>query len=299
MNGNVPRLIIGGASKSGTTALYYYLKQHPEFCMPEKKELHFFSRHSLEKTVAGPGDSFVLAEIPMTVGEYLSFFNHCGNGKVAVDISPSYLFHQEAADEIKRYLDDARVVFVLRNPADKAFSQYMHLVGAGRETLGFEDALTAEKERKVQGYADIWLYKESGFYADSLSHFMSILGRENIKVFFHDEFLADPDYVLREICASCNVDPSFRFDPVSEINRSGRPKSMLVAKLTAPNAFTYLMRRIVPQGIGRVLRKLLKDLNTGEKPKMDQNLRIRLLADYAEDIRKVEALIGRKSGWIG
>lgn len=295
---NQPHLVIGGASKCGTTALYYYLRQHPGICLSEKKELHYFSRPSLERTIAGPGDRFVLSEIPKTLDEYLSFFGHCGSGKVAVDISPSYLYYHESAYRIKDQLGDVRVVFILRHPVDKAFSQYIHLVGEGRETLGFEDALAKETERQQRGYSDMWLYKTSGYYSDALEYYISVMGRENLRIFYYDEFLRSPEYVLCEICAFADVDASFRFTPVSDINRSGRPNSAVVAKILKPSAFTFLLRRIVPLSLGRPLRKLIKDWNTGEKPILAENVRKLLLDSYRPDIRRLEALIGRESGWL-
>jgi hypothetical protein len=298
MNTKEPRLIIGGASKSGTTAIYYYLKQHPGFCLPEKKELHFFSRPFLEKTVSGPGDRYVLAEIPGTFDDYLSFFSHCGNGKVAVEVSPSYLYHYQTADLIKQRFAEPRVVFLLRDPADKAFSQYLHLVGAGREMLDFETALAKEQERKEQGFSDMWLYRTSGYYAAALDHYMARIGRTNVKVFYYEEFQRNPERVLGEICVFAGVREPFRFEPVREVNRSGRPASAWVAKLIGPNPITYLVRRVAPRNLGRAVRKIVKDWNTGAKPELDHSTRRALLEGYRDDIIRVEALVGRKSGWL-
>ena len=182
-----PGLIVGGASKSGTTALYHYLRQHPELCLPRKKELHYFSRPALERSAAGPGDRFVLAEIPSSFEAYRAHFGHCGGRRQAVDISPSYLFHHQAAVGMRRLLPDARILFVLRNPADKAFAQYLHLAGAGREKLRFEDALALEQQRADRGFSDIWLYRRSGFYADALEHYAGVFGPGGFAVFYHEE----------------------------------------------------------------------------------------------------------------
>ncbi|NTU74013.1 sulfotransferase [Candidatus Roizmanbacteria bacterium] len=293
-----PRLIVGGASKSGTTALFYYLRQHPDICLSAKKELHFFSRICLEQTSRGPGDRYVLAEIPNTFDEYMSFFNHCNGGKIAIDISPSYLYHYESADMIKTHLGEVKIVFILRNPVEKAFSQYMHLVGEGREKLGFEDALAKEDEREVARYSDMWLYKRSGFFADAIDHFFKVFGRDNVKVVFFEEFLSDPQGILHEICLFSGIDGEFRFEPVYDVNRSGHPKSALLAKLIAPNSLTYFLRRIIPQGIGRIGRKLIKDWNVADKPKLSDDIRSLLLTSYIDDIRRLELTLGRKSGWI-
>ena len=293
-----PGLIIGGASKSGTTALYYYLRQHPALCLPEKKELHFFSRPWLEQAVSAPGGKYVLLEVPKTFEEFLSNFSACEAGKTAVDISPSYLYYFKSADRIREYLGDVRIVFILRNPADKAFSQYLHLRGAGLETLDFGEALAAEPARTANGYSDIWLYRKSGFYADAIRYYIKVFGRENIHIIFYDDFAREPERVLRDICIFAGIDREFRFAPVTQVNRSGLPRSRLVTKLIEPNFLTYILRRVIPQSIGRLVRKFVKELNTGEKPVFDKQLRSSLIGEYARDIQEVEQLAGRKSGWL-
>jgi len=292
-----PKLIVGGVSKSGTTALYCYLLQHPEICLSEKKELHYFSRQWLEKSVSGPGDRFILAEIPKTFDEYLSYFQHCNESKVAIDISPSYLFHYQSADKIKKYLGLVKIIFILRNPIEKSFSQYMHNVSEGLENLSFEQALAAESKRESEGYSDMWLYKKSGLYADAIEYFQKVLGSANVKLFYYEEYLRDPASVLREICKFAGVNSDFEFKDVLDINRSGRPKSVMIAKLLSPNTFTYLLRRIIPNALGRNIRRLLKYSNIGEKPAISEKTRTDLSLFFADEISRVESIVGHKVGW--
>ncbi len=292
-------MIIGGAPKSGTTAIYYYLKQHPELLLSPKKELHFFSRIALEKTAGGPGDRHVLREVPSSFNEYLNYFPSEVRGRIAVDVSPSYLYHFMSANEITRLLPDAKIVFILRNPADKAFSQYLHLVGSGRENLSFSDALCCEKDRQQQGYADMWLYRESGFYANALSHYYHVFGQGRVRVYYYDDFRTNPEKVLRDIFSFAGIAEDVPLAPVTDVNRSGRPRSSLVSRVfLSPNWFTFLLRRIVPQGIGRLARKQIKDYNTGAKPGFPPNLRNSLLEDFRDDILRVEEILGRPSGWL-
>ncbi len=291
-------LIIGGASKSGTTALYYYLRQHPEVCLSEKKELHYFSRKYLEKYTNGPGDKYVIAEIPNTYDAFLDSFAHCANHKLRIDISPSYLFHYKSADEIVKKVGKVKAVFILRNPVDKIYSQYMHLVGEGRETLNFNDALEIEKIRESQGFSDMWLYRKSGKYSHAIEYFQQTLGKENVRVFLYDEFLRDQNAVLKDICEFSNIDNNIDFSPIQSVNRSGIPKSEIIAKIMAPNFFTYILRKILPKNFGRVARNMLKNLNTGEKGELSKELRFTLISEFTDDIRNVEKLIGKETGWL-
>lgn len=292
-------MIIGGAPKSGTSALYRYFEQHPQICLAKKKELHFFSKEWLEVNCAGKGDKYVLAEVPKTFDDYLSYFSECKKEPVIADISPSYLHHYKSAHQIKDLLGTSvRFVFLLRNPADKAYSQYMHLVGVGRETLNFENALKIEKERIIQGYSDMWLYKNSSLYAKPIQTFIDVFGTNNVKVILYDDFRSNQDQCLKEICSFAGIDDAFKFQAAEGINRSGKPKSSLVSKLIAPNSFTFVMRRLIPQRLGRFLRNFIKNLNTGAKPEIPVELKTQLLMECKEDIQKLETILNKKTGWL-
>ncbi len=291
-------LIIGGTSKAGTTALYDMLRQCPDFFLPKRKELHHFSRPFIEDTVAGPGDAAVVAEIPATMDAYLAHYANKQPGQIAADVSPSYLFHHDSAAAIAKELPDVRVVFILRRPEDKVFSQYVHLLGEGRETLSFEDALAAEKDRKAAGYSDMWLYAESGFYADAIAAFQTALGRENVMVVIFDDFRRDARAVLRDICLFVGLDGTQQFDTELESNVSGAPRSVLLARAIAPNAFTNVLRRLLPSRLGQAARRMLRAANSTAKPQLLPETRAMLSALYAEDIARLETLIGRKTGWL-
>jgi len=290
-------LIIGGASKAGSTAIYDILRQNNAFFLPQRKELHYFSRSFLEKTVTGPGDKAVFDEIPSSFIDYLSYYDKKKPSQVAVDVSPSYLFHHDSAELIARTLPDVKVIFLLRRPEDKVFSQYMHLLGEGREKLNFEEGLKQELNRKALGFADMWLYRESGYYADAIANFQDTLGPDKVKVFLFDDFIRDPDVVLREICKFVGLKDSQVFDTNLKSNVSGSPRSLLLAQMMSPNRFTNFLRRRLPPGIGAWVRRRLRILNTGTKPKLSCDTRTELGTYYNDDIIRLEKLIGRSTGW--
>ncbi len=299
MTTHYPQLIVGGASKSGTTALYYYLNQHPEFFLPSKKELHFFSRDYLSQTVGGKGDRFILAEIPTTFQNYIDFFNDAQETQIGVDISPSYLFHYKCAGKIIKRLPEIRIVFILRNPVDKIYSQYLHLVSTGRETLSFSQALDHEKHRENIGYSDMWLYKKSGYYADAIKHFISVMGKKRVRIYYYEEFINNRTEVLADVCKFAGVDSSFQFTGIKQVNRSGLPKSKIISSLfLSPGRLSYLMRRIIPHNIGKKLRETIKNLNTGEKPGLAPDMKRKLANLYKDDLIQLEKIIKKKCNWI-
>lgn len=292
------RLIVGGASKSGTTALYYYLKQHPEICVPRRKELHYFAREQLAARTGGPGDGNVLAELPRSLAAYLEFFSHCQAGQIGADISPSYLFHRQSAKAIVECVTDPRLVFILRNPADKAFSQYVHQLAAGRETLSFEHALEEERNRRRLGYGDMWLYRESGFYSESLHEFVRVFGPERVRIYYFEEFLSNPSALLSDICKFCGIADGFSFALVADANPTGTPRSRLLAQLIAPNALSSRLKNVLPPEFAQRLKRWVKVANLAGKPRLNPKLRHELLQGYRSDIEGVQQIVGRATRWI-
>src|SRR5436189_26280 len=122
----LPDFLILGAQKAGTTALYAYLRWHPQVTGPSFKEVSFFDRHYAR------GERWYRAHLPVR------------RRAVVGEASPSYLFHPLAPERVARMLPEARLIALLRNPVDRAFSHYQHEVALGREQLSFEDALAGE-----------------------------------------------------------------------------------------------------------------------------------------------------------
>jgi hypothetical protein len=120
-----PDFFIVGAPKSGTTAMYFYLKQHPEIFMPERKELHFF------------GSDFFAPHFVRDLKEYLKFFEGADNKKRIGEASVWYLYSKRAAFEIKEFNPDADIIIMLRNPVDMMYSLRETLRKKGIERASF------------------------------------------------------------------------------------------------------------------------------------------------------------------
>jgi hypothetical protein len=120
-----PDFFIVGAPKSGTTAMYFYLKQHPEIFMPERKELHFF------------GSDFFAPHFVRDLKDYLKFFEGADNKKRIGEASPWYLYSKRAAFEIKEFNPDADIIIMLRNPVDMMYSLRETLRKKGIERASF------------------------------------------------------------------------------------------------------------------------------------------------------------------
>jgi len=197
----LPDFLILGAQKAGTTALYAYLRWHPGIAGPSFKEVSFFDRHYAR------GERWYRAHL------------QARPRGIVGEASPSYLFHPLAPDRVARMLPDARLIALLRNPVDRAFSHYQHEVALGREELSFEDALAGEEER-MRGELERMLadpayfsyawwnytYAARGRYAEQLERWFAAFARDQVLVLLTDELAADTAGTYRRVLAFLGVE---------------------------------------------------------------------------------------------
>jgi hypothetical protein len=183
----LPDFLILGAQKAGTTALYEYLYRHPAISGPSWKEVSFFDRHWWR------GERWYRGHFPR------------GATAPVGEASPSYLFHPQAPERVRSLVPDARLIAILRNPVDRAFSHYQHERALGREPLSFEDALAAEEQR-TRGEVERmtadpryfshawwnWTYRARGLYAEQLERWYDVFPRGQVLVLLNEELDAQP-----------------------------------------------------------------------------------------------------------
>jgi hypothetical protein len=198
----LPDFLILGAQKAGTTALYAYLRWHPQITGPSFKEVSFFDRHYVR------GERWYRAHLPAR-----------RNGKLVGEASPSYLFHPLAPERVAGMLPGARLIALLRNPVDRAFSHYQHQVALGREPLSFEDAVDREEERMrgevehmlrdASYFSAAWwnsTYLARGRYAEQLERWFTTFPHEQLLVLLTDELAADPAGTYRRVLEFLGVE---------------------------------------------------------------------------------------------
>jgi len=295
----LPNLFIVGASKAGTTSLFHWLKSHPDFFFPTMKEVHYFSYHCIKNCSKGPGDKVVLSTICNNFDQYEKIFSAGKGSLIRVDNSPSYLFY--AADTAKKIHDavpDAKILIVLREPVEKIFSQYSHLARQGREVLDFETALSKENERKQNGWGDMWRYKESGYYADSVETFIDVFGRDKVKVCFFEQLRDAPSTFVSEVIEFSGANSEFSFNSGEVFNRSGTPKSLFVARYVLGGPVYSIAKKVFPAKLGGLIRRNLQKLNTGKKIVLADKVRQSLKQDYKDDINRLEEVLGLESSHL-
>lgn len=292
-----PNFLVIGAPKSGTTSLYYYLRQHPSVFLPVQKELHYFSYEQLKMSTNGPGDDNVLVGLCASREEYARHYSASGDAYAIGDISPSYLYYK-VQERIKQELGVVKIIVMLRNPVDKAYSQYMHMVRDQHESLRFYEALMVEESRMSKGWSDIWRYAESSLYADRLMAYIDCFGRENVHVILFDEFIKDPQTEMKRLLGFLGLNQDVTINTGKAYNRTGEARSRAVANfLSRPNIMKSIVKRLTPNAWRISLRLRIMDANTSEKPSIDDHAAVFLRNYFAEDIVKLEAVLNRKLDW--
>jgi hypothetical protein len=227
--------------------------------------------------------------------------------KAVGEASPMYLYVPGTAERIRGYVPEAKMVAILRNPVDRAYSNYLHMVRDQREPLPtFEEALEAEQQRIEDRWYVSWHYKQMGFYHEQLRRYLDIFEREQFRIYLYENFEEDAIGVLQDIFRFLGVDDSFVPDVSQRYNESGVHKSGLLRSLHTyllkPGPLKSLLKPLVPT---RFRRKAVSRVVSGirernlVKPPFPPEVRARLVEDYREDILKLQVLLGRDlSNWL-
>lgn len=287
----LPNFLVIGAAKSGTTALYHYLGQHPQVYVGPNKETNFFAFEGHKVDFRGPGDEEFCRSTITTLSAYEEQFGAVTDEVAIGEVSPWYLYSGRAAENIRRRIPDAKLIVVLRNPVDRAFSSYLHVVRDGREDLTFEEGLLAEKRRISEGWEFIWHYRRAGLYASQVGKFLDLFPREQIRFYLYDDLSADPAHFVEDVCEFLGVASDFVIDTSLKHNATGVPKNQLLSRLVLqPNPLKSAVKAVTPDrlryNVGqRIKQRLIR------RPSLSKETREGLIDGYRADILVLQDLI--------
>ncbi|HEY7331584.1 MAG TPA: sulfotransferase [Candidatus Limnocylindria bacterium] len=295
-----PDFLVIGAAKSGTTALWSFLRQHPQVFMPAVKEPQYFAfEEGAVPRFAGPGAT--IGRAITTWDAYEALFAAAGPDARAVgEASNLYLYVPEASERIRARLPEARLVAVLRHPADRAFSSYLHLKRQGREPApDFGTALDLEAARIADGWGFLWRYREMGFYGVQLQRYVDRFPRGQLLVHLYDELVADPLAVLGRTYGFLGVDTMFAPDLSARPNRGGVPRRGWRGALLSRSS---PLRRLVAAATPRSLRERAReaaDRRVLVRERLDPAVRRRLTEEFSSDIEQLARILDRDlSAWL-
>lgn len=304
----MPNFLVIGAAKSGTTSLYKYLGQHPDIFMSAYKEPHFFSFEGKSLDFRGPRDKAMMSYMTVNdLDDYRALFNGATTEKAIGEASPMYLYIPGTAERMKRHVPDAKLVVVLRNPVDRAYSNFLHMIRDGREPLDdFRDALEAEPSRIEGDWYVSWHYKRMGFYYGQLKRYIEVFGAERIQVHLYEDLDFGTVDVLQSVFRFLGVDDSFVPDVSMRYNESGVHKKEYLKNLHTyllrPDAIKSAVKPLIPLRLRRrAMARVVGDIRSRNlaKPPLPSEVRAELVEEYREDISKLEGLIGRDlSAWM-
>ncbi len=299
----LPNFLLIGTAKAGTTSLYHYLRQHPDVFMPAVKEPRFFAYLDAPPPMKGPGDraSNEAAGAVYTMADYRALFDAVEGEQAVGEASVNYLYSPTAPERIHEHLPDVQLIAVLRNPIERAYSHYLHLLSAGREPLrDFDAALEAEEDRRQKGWEWSWHYTRMGFYHEQLTRYLEHFDRDQLAVYLFDDFTEDNVGVTQDIYRRLGVDDDVVPTRTLAHEKTGEPISEQFQRflLNPDHPIRKAARYVVPEAVRTQGVKLLKNLNLS-KPHMDPSVRSDLARLYADEVRRLEDLLGRDlSHWL-
>ena len=192
------RFLIGGVQKGGTTALFEHLNRHPALQMAACKEVHFFDRES--------GVDWAAPDY----GAYHDAFA-APDGRLRGEATPIYLYWPPSLPRIRAYEPDMRLIFLFRDPVERAYSHWKHSLFHGFDTMPFAEAVRAGRARvddpEFPGHHRHFSYVERGFYGAQLERALTLFPRERILCLDSDALGAEPNGVLDRVCAFLGIPP--------------------------------------------------------------------------------------------
>jgi hypothetical protein len=226
----LPDLIIIGAQKAGTSSLFFYLRQHPQLVPSWTKEVHFFDGGlSPRSDTFAKGEAWYRAHFPLR--------KELSAQQKTFEASPIYIFNPLAPKRIFDLVPEVKIIALLRNPTDRAISQYFQERRRKKERLEMDEAFQQEEkrlgpaiqERDYKNHAFIHhAYKSRGRYKEQLERYFSYFPRQQMLIIRSEDFFVAPHKTLREVFEFLRVDADFTVKDLTPRN-VGKSKSTVPA----------------------------------------------------------------------
>lgn len=287
----LPNFLVVGAQKAGTTSLHNYLQAHPDIYLPAQKETKFFVHERHYSKGIGFYESAYFSErtVESAVGE----------------VDPDYMYCEQSLPRIIQHLnpDSLKVIFIFRNPVERAFSQYLMNYRRGHESLSFEEAIATESSRIRLGHMENlrYSYATRGYYLRQVERFLQHIDRSRMLFLLSETLESDPVHCLQEVYRFLNVKEDFEPPNIGErFHQATAPRSHALARrLQVQGLERRLLRRFIPStSLRRSLRNWLVRFNqSGQNTmRMDPEIHRQLVQDFSVENTRLADFLGRDLG---
>ena len=310
-NSKIPNFFVVGATKAGTSSLDNYLSQHPEIYISPIKEPHFFSedirmanfRLDYRKRVFFDVKAY-LENHPLPFkhtahidnqSQYLELFREVKNEKAIGELSVGYLYSNCAAENLFKFNPDAKIVMVLRQPVERAYSHYLaNIRDLWDYDSGFINAIERDFYSSKKGWGQSHLYIELGLYFEQVSRYLKRFPESQVKIFLYEDLKNDSVNFIKDLCTFLEVDPSILTvkDLAEHKNVAVSPRiKILSIYLPILNALRIFIKMLSLDKIKPMIKKAM--FSSKNVPKLREDEFEQAMKYFSNDIQKLSVLIKR------
>ena len=309
-----PTFFIAAAPRSGTTSLYNYLGQHPDIAMSAQKEPAYYHFRCAQPNFDDLADIYgsdrkdesirrhkrSLRQAVTDHDAYSRLWDHRPDATARGDASPTYLYHLDALRLIREEVAQAKLILLLRNPIERAYSQYLQYLRHGIETIYDFEAATAQEPAEANEY---WWgerrYLRLGRYSEHVEQCTAVFGEDNLLILLSEEFELRPAATVDQVLRFLGL-PDAGFDDSVRHNRGFVPHPTLsVRAARAQGPAKRFGRLLLPASVRKRLYHRAMTRRVMTPPPLLASTRARLSDFFQDDVRQLEHLINRDlASWL-
>jgi Sulfotransferase family len=312
----LPNFFVVGAPKAATTFIYACLDQHPQVYMSPLKEPHYFASElrpenfseadrprivrqmrELQAYLRGDMREKRFGGLVTTWEDYVNLFANVSTQVAIGEASPCYLWSETAARNIASRVPHARIIINLRNPVDRAFSQYLHELTAGATHRSFRQEVEATLRAPHRKFGLERSLLEFGHYCEQIKRYQREFPRSQISISLYEDLERSPEAMVKDLFAFLGVDPDIPVDVSIRPNEARIPRLNSVAYVLKKWRLWAHLRNLLPQPLGPRLRSLL--IRSRASLVMSPADRAFLIEYYRDEINNLAALLSHDlTAWL-